>query len=335
MKQRYWLFKRGSTYYVEDAQTGQQTSLGTTDKREAERLRNAKIEAAQQPALGLRLARVYLTAYDPKLQTRTWAMLMDHYCGQGKDSTRERNQRALRSRAFDCIRQKRIIETTAEDVRRVMSNGQVFTNHLLRCLHNLAIGLGWLPWPIIPPKLWPAPQTKPKRGITAEEHQRIIQAENNSERRLFYEMLWEIGASQSDAAVLEAEHIDFQSRTLAYQRAKTGQWAYLTIGSRLQSLLRELPAEGALFPKTAKLTNKDRAAEFRRRCRLLGIEGVSLYSYRYAWAERARRADMPERYAQEALGHASKAVHRAYARNARVIVPAMEEFERSSWKDPQ
>ena len=35
----------------------------------------------------------------------------------------------------------------------------------------------------------------------------------------------------------------------------------------------------------------------------------------------------PERFAQEALGHNSKAVHRAYARKAKVIVPSLEEYE--------
>jgi integrase len=59
----------------------------------------------------------------------------------------------------------------------------------------------------------------------------------------------------------------------------------------------------------------------------LGIKGVRLHSYRYAWAERARRAGYPERFAQEALGHNSKAVHRAYARKAKVIVPSLVSYE--------
>jgi hypothetical protein len=40
-----------------------------------------------------------------------------------------------------------------------------------------------------------------------------------------------------------------------------------------------------------------------QRTRALQIQGVSLHSYRYAWAERARRCGYPERFAQEALGH--------------------------------
>jgi integrase len=56
----------------------------------------------------------------------------------------------------------------------------------------------------------------------------------------------------------------------------------------------------------------------------LGITGVSLHSYRYAWAERAYAAGYPERFAQAALGHSSKVIHRAYAKGAYVICPPLE-----------
>jgi integrase len=61
---------------------------------------------------------------------------------------------------------------------------------------------------------------------------------------------------------------------------------------------------------------------------LLGIAGISLHSYRYAWAERAKTCGYPERFAQAALGHNSKAVHRAYARKAQVLIPTLEDYER-------
>ncbi len=32
----------------------------------------------------------------------------------------------------------------------------------------------------------------------------------------------------------------------------------------------------------------DRGKAFMRRCKLVGVSGLSLHSYRYAWAERAR-----------------------------------------------
>ena len=62
-------------------------------------------------------------------------------------------------------------------------------------------------------------------------------------------------------------------------------------------------------------------------CRQFGIVGVTLHSYRYAWAERAKTCGMPERFAQEALGHISKAVHRAYAKRALMKIPSLEDYE--------
>lgn len=53
-----------------------------------------------------------------------------------------------------------------------------------------------------------------------------------------------------------------------------------------------------------------------------------MHSYRYAWAERAKTCGYPERFAQEALGHNSKAVHRAYSKNAQVTLPPLEDYEK-------
>src|SRR5260370_33964109 len=71
-----------------------------------------------------------------------------------------------------------------------------------------------------------------------------------------------------------------------------------------------------------------RGSLFQRACRRVKVTGVSLHSYRYAWADRARSAGYPEPFAQEALGHASKAVHRAYAKKAKVELPPVEDFEK-------
>jgi integrase len=82
-----------------------------------------------------------------------------------------------------------------------------------------------------------------------------------------------------------------------------------------------------LFPNLSRFTANDRATRFRRRCHKADIFGVTLHSYRYAWAERAKTVGMPERFAQAALGHGSKAIHRAYAKKAQIIVPSLEEYE--------
>ena len=49
-----------------------------------------------------------------------------------------------------------------------------------------------------------------------------------------------------------------------------------------------------------------------------------------AGTRRFDRVGYPERFAQEALGHNSKAVHRAYARRAQVKLPSLESYERQA-----
>jgi integrase len=79
----------------------------------------------------------------------------------------------------------------------------------------------------------------------------------------------------------------------------------------------------------------DRATEFKQRCEGLSIKGVTLHSYRYAWEERALKCGYPERFAQQALGHNSKAVHHAYSKHAEVTVPSLDDWEKQWQKNPQ
>ena len=61
-------------------------------------------------------------------------------------------------------------------------------------------------------------------------------------------------------------------------------------GDEIAALLRRLPQAGPLFPYMRRVRAGDRATEFKQHCRGLGITGVTLHSYRYAWAERARQS---------------------------------------------
>src|SRR6188768_655832 len=108
---------------------------------------------------------------------------------------------------------------------------------------------------------------------------------------------------------------------------KTQAPVIVSFGKTLLTILDDLPEKGALFPRLEKMHEKHRAKEFKVRCESVGVSGVTLHSYRYAWAERARTAGMSERHAMEMLGHNSAAVHRAYAKKARVKIPSLEEIE--------
>ena len=64
MKHQYWLFRRNGIYYLQDAQTGSKESLHTGDRREAQRLRDARDDATQNPNLGLALAKAYFQRFE-------------------------------------------------------------------------------------------------------------------------------------------------------------------------------------------------------------------------------------------------------------------------------
>ena len=330
MKDPYRLVRRTNIYYAHERLTGKRISLETSQLEEARRLLAAKNQASVQPQLNTAMARVYLSATDPKLAQRTWQEAMDAFSIRGKASSQERSRRAYQSRHFRSLSSRRIMETTADHLISILEASGAGTHNYLKRLHNLALKRGWLLNPILAPADWPEKTSQPRRSITELEHQRILEAEKNPEQRLYYSLLWEVGAAQSDAANLRREDIDEDNQILVYFRQKTGEKCQLSIGQGLRDILDQLPPSGSLFPRLREIEPKYRSCEFQRRCKLLGISGVSLHSYRYSWAERACVAGYPERFAQAALGHKSRAVHRAYARKADVICPSLEAFEKRS-----
>ncbi len=350
MTQRYRKFKRAwGMFYAFDTVTGNSVSLKTRVSSEADKKVHAMNETERQPGISLGLARVYLNATDPKLATRTWQEVMENIVAKKTDETRRRWEVAIKDRNFDCIRKLCVAETRPEHFDRALADGKVSTNVYLRRIHNHALGMEWLLKSVIPRLQWPRPVFKTKRAITAEEHRRIIEAETaaaernqgsrNSdlphyeERRDFYELLWHTGAAQSDAAYLMAEDINWSVRTICYSRKKLKgragiKPALIRFGAEVAAILERRPQVGALFPYLRTVRAGDRATEFRQRCDGLGIKGVSLHSYRYAWAERALKCGYPERFAQQALGHGSKAVHHAYSKHAEVTVPSLDDWEK-------
>ena len=322
------MFQRSTgIFFIEDRLTRKQESLQTRDRKEAVRLLHAKNEAHVQPAINLQIARAYLTATDPQIAKRTWQNAFGTLIEAKEGETKARWQRGAKQKAFDLIRERVILETQAEHFLAVLNAGTVSTNHHLRQLHNFALGMNWLPWSILPKKQWPRIRFKERRAITLEEHERIIAREGNPERRAFYELCWHLGGSQGDIAALTAEEVDWRDRTIAYRRRKTQTPALIRFSEGVARILETTPKTGPLFPYLVGVRATDRGTEFKQRCVSVGISGVTLHSYRYAWAERAKTAGYPERFAQEALGHNSKAVHRAYAKKAKMKLPSLEDYE--------
>lgn len=333
MKATFGLVRRPwGVFYLKNKVSGEQISLKTRDRAEAERLMQARNESESQPHFNVALARVYMNGADPKLASRTWQEVMEHIVARKKDETQRRWEVAIKDPNFDFIRHRPVVETRPEHFEKALADGKVSSNVYLRRIHNHALGMEWLLKSVIPRLQWPKPVYKEKRAITAEEHAAILAAEVNPERKAFYQLCWHLGGSQGDIARLKGEDVDWANSTVSFTRKKTKVPVIVHLGSEALNLLKDLAGEGFLFPYLATVRAGDRATEFRSRCRQLKISGVTLHSYRYAWAERALKCGYPERFAMENLGHNSKAVHRAYAKRALMKLPSLEEYEKAAEK---
>jgi integrase len=343
MQARYRLYRRSNrshgTYYAQDVTTGARESLGTKNKAEALKLIQAKNEAQIQPVLSRELAKVYMHAQDPQFAGRTWADVARLIDSAYDGNTKKRFQKFLKSQPVHGLMSRRLIETSASDFLDVFAHPKagVSTNVQLRILHNRALDLEWILKPVLSRRAWPKIRYASRHGITREQHEAILKVTSNKEYRLYFEMLWLTGGSQTDIASLRAEDLNWGTRRLYYERQKLrsrGQGnACLVIGTALETLLRELPSEGPLFPHLVTLGESDRSSYFCRRRAVAKLpKGIVLHSYRYAWAERAQSAGMPEREAMAHLGHGSKAVHRAYAKAADRVTLPLEWYEEQTSK---
>lgn len=325
------MYRRKGVFYCEDVESKKQESLRTTNRKEAERLLTAKNEAHHLPSLNRRIGRVYYHAANPAFTTRIWDHVFEQIIVLKTGSTKARWLTAQKDEAYRELKKTVVTATDAEVFLRALRKGGNSTNTFLRRVHNYALDMDWLPAPVIPKKQWPKIQVAPKRGTTLEEHLAIVGREFNAERKAFYEMCWHLGASQGDVAKLHGEDVDWEGRVINFERCKT-RWKgqtppQISIGKNLAALLETLPKKGPLFPYLITVRSGDRATEFKQRCKGLGIKGITLHSYRYAWAERAKKCGLPERFAMIALGHNSKAVAQAYSKKARTEIPSLEDLE--------
>jgi hypothetical protein len=143
--------RKGGMFYARDTATMSKESLGTKDREQASRLVAAKNQAQEQPALNKGMAKVYLAAASPEFALRTWADVMEKYVTSGAESSKDRKERAFRSRPYVGLHKLKLIDTAAEHLFAVLEHQKAgnSTHHYLRRLHNFALHLGWLLAPVM------------------------------------------------------------------------------------------------------------------------------------------------------------------------------------------
>ncbi|HUB68042.1 MAG TPA: tyrosine-type recombinase/integrase [Candidatus Methylacidiphilales bacterium] len=339
METRYKVYqRRNGIYYIQDVVTNQQESLRTRDRKKALALLVARNQAVAQPALNVTMAKAYLSGRSPELASRTWHEVLEEMILGYQGSTKKRFKNFAKSAPIQSLRRLPLIETEASHFLNALRHPRAgsSTNKWMRIVHNRALDLGWLLAPVLARKCWPKFRTQRTIAITLEQHRRLIQAELDEEFGHYLEVLWETGGAQTDIACLHRDNVDLINRRLTFNRRKLEHRSMgnvaIVIGENLQRVLDELPATGYLFPTLVQQDDKVRASRFRKVADRQGFTEISLHSYRYAWAQRAKSYGMPMREAMAHLGHGSKGIHQAYSEKAEVVTLPLEFYEKQ-WKE--
>ena len=97
MNNRYWLFKQHGVFDLQDADTRERESLGTRNRRGAERSRDARNQATKRRNRGIAMAKAYLTAHDPQIAERTRQDVLNEKNGAGNSKPAVAKPRPLRA----------------------------------------------------------------------------------------------------------------------------------------------------------------------------------------------------------------------------------------------
>ena len=323
-----YLIERPSGIFYAENSHKERVSLRTRNRGVAEDILRGHKASVEKPNFAYRVALAYLGETDPDAQTRTCLDVIDTYIKRSAPGpTRNRLETAKKDKAFQRILKLNVLQDRPRQAGlffEALNAGGISTNVFLRRFHNFALDMGWIASPIIPRRQWPKVRYAEKKAITEEQYRQIIDREQNPEKRAFYQLLWHLGGSQTDIAILTANAIDWTNRTINFPRKKNHQTCSQRFGDECAAILEKLPKQGLLLPSIARLGEGDRASYFTLRCRSLGIQGISLHSMRHSWAERAAAVGMPERFAMMALGHKSRAVHQAYSKNLATTIESLE-----------
>ena len=191
MKALYRLFKRSNgIYYVENNQTGKQSSLKTRDRREAEQLLNAHNQDSSQTQLNREIGLTFIKSSDPELANRTWQKVFDAVCSNCEQLNPEEGGYTERT---DVIRHKPLIETTSDDPLRLLKPLGSFDNRHLKLAQNYAgnrldrstscrVSSG--------PRL----RLSLKELLPLRSMSELFQQSKMPSRKAFYELLWWTGA---------------------------------------------------------------------------------------------------------------------------------------------
>jgi len=332
MKARYRLIRRGirgGAFYSVDTKTGRRTSLGTPTRT---RPRKSSRPRTSPSASRCSISKLPKPIWPGQTAASPPALAAGNGDAHGRQAgSQPRTLVACATdRALAPLLPRTIVDTPGELMLKVLQSGTVSTNVFLRRLHNFCLDMNWLAWPLVPKRQWPAVRYKDKRAITWRNTARSLSARRT--RNAKPSISWPGMSGRRNRTW----------RTASRGRGLAGtNYLFLSDENALAWVAAAADSirQGSGGHSCNAAQNRPPLSlshHCQRKIPRHGIQATlhgtrhrrrDAHSYRYAWAERAKTAGYPERFAQLALGHNSKAVHRAYARKAQVTLPPLEEYE--------
>ena len=395
--------KSGVWYYVVDysVKPNKWYALGTKDNDEAERtfrMITSKVHYSNSE-LG-RHIQIDIMKLDREVRERTWSDAFNAAIDQGQGkSTINTHTSSWNHAIVGGLKDELIVKTTRAMILDCYRSANSTTQKVIRMSYNYAQDEGWLlDSNLVPRNDW-RKYKKRTGGHTAaikeEDHFKIIDAMEHDlsnwnpatyrngrdeaskarwgmarrskdellEIKLWLEILWELGASNGDAAKLNTSSINWDTGHVIFKRQK---WVGVKGGvgererepikfpmtQKLKQILRPLynaamKRDGDadyLLPLIADKPSSNRKRvwdQYRiksgvsdmQKCYDGVARKITIHSYRYRMAEYLAELGYTERESQKLLGHQSVMVHRSYAKHADMAIPAPDEMAIRSGHD--
>jgi hypothetical protein len=191
MKARYKLIRRRGIYYCEDSKTRHEWCLHTPDRQMARRILQAIWESEQMPFVSSAIAHAYMAAATSMVHENTWSDVLDLLLAEKNESPSKWRWELVRSHAsLKPLWRLKVMHTRADQLFTLLREGTQATNLYLRRLHDYALDVHWLPWPILSKKCWTMALARMRRtqllarnskGLTPDAAQQICSSEESRE----------------------------------------------------------------------------------------------------------------------------------------------------------
>jgi len=172
----------------------------------------------------------------------------------------------------------------------------------LRAFFNKAIEWEYIKKSPITSKKFLRIDEKPKRYLTKDEINKILNNTNDIKFKSFILFLLLTGCRRNEALNLSWRDIDFKNRTITINKSKTHRMRTIPISDEVYELLTNLKKTTRSFNKVFEYQDRYISRKFHKYVKSLGIE-CRLHDLRHTFASLLVSSNIQIRIIQDLLGH--------------------------------